>query len=232
MPERDDWYPSTRPAQRAMYSNVLAKIDKHVPVPIDLAAAKLARLKLICENYIAIYDWLEQMEATEAQCYEWRDDMEYGDTSEPIQPPPVFLTVTLQPFSFKGFVTEFREIVAHIKELDGYTEAIGLDLMIFKLKGAPLNLNEIMPAFKYEEKSSFKVRVTGKMQGMKSVNFYYRRKGENKYVFIGYLNKLPGELTITPAEPETPEVGDIKAIFVEDNTEVGLFSASTELTLR
>jgi len=231
MAEGTDWYPTSRPAQRAMYANILAKIDTHVPVPIDLAAAKLSRLKLICENYVAIYDWLEQADATFSQCYEWRDDMEDGDTSEPIQPPPVFQTVTLQPFSFKGFVKEFREIVALIKELDGYTEAIGVDLMIFKPKGEGLNLNEVQPSFKYESKQPFKVRVTGSMQGFKTANFYYRRKGTDNYVFVGYLTKLAGELTIPAATPGTPEVGDIRAIFVENNAEVGLFSDNTEITL-
>lgn len=231
MAGNDDWYPSTRPAQRAMYANILAKIDTHVPVPIDLAAAKLARLKLICENYVAIYDWLNQLDATVSQCYEWRDDMEDGDTSEPIQPPPVFQTVTLQPFSFKGFVNEFREIVALIKELDGYTTAIGEDLMIFKPKGEGLNLNEVQPNFKYESKQPFKVRITGSMQGLKTANFYYQRKGSETSVFVGYVGSLPAELTITPAQSGVPEVGFIKAKFVDKNVEVGNFSTSTEITL-
>ncbi len=231
MAESSDWYPPTRPAQRAMYANILAKIDTHVPVPIDLAAAKLARLKLICENYVAIYDWLEQLGATVSECYGWRDDMEDGDTSEPIQPPPVFQTVTLQPFSFKGFVKEFREIVALIKELDGYTTAIGEDLMIFKPKGEGLNVNEAQPDFKYESKQPFKVRVTGSMQGFKTANFYYQRKGGETSVFVGYLGSLPAELTIAPAQAGVPEVGFIKAIFVDKNTEVGQFSTSTEVTL-
>jgi hypothetical protein len=230
MAEKNDWYLSTRPTQRAMYANVFAKIDLHQPV-LDLEAAKLTRLKMICQNYIAIYDWLEQMEATKGQCYEWRDDMEKGDTSEPIQPPPVFLTVTLQPFSFKGFVTEFREIVGHIKELDGYTEAIGLDLMIVRAKGTPPNLNEVFPDLRYDEKAGFKVRVTGSMKGFKSANFYYRRRGENNYFFVAYLNSLPGELTVPAAVPGQPEVGDIKAIFVEKNEEVGIFSDNTEIRL-
>ncbi len=112
----------------------------------------------------------EATDATFSPCYKWRDDMEDGDTSEPIQPPPVFQTVTLQPFSFKGFVKEFREIIALIKELDGYTEAIGVDLMIFKPKGDGLNVNEAQPDFKYESKQPFKLRVTGSLRGFKTAN--------------------------------------------------------------
>ena len=230
MAESNDWYPSTRPAQRAMYANFLAKIDTH-SATIGLDAAKVTRAKVICENYVAIFDWLAQLDASVGQAYEWRNDMENGDTSEPVQPPPVFQTVTLQPFSFKGFVKEFREIVGLIKELDGYTEAIGLDLMIVRQKGESLNLTQVQPDFKYDSKANFKVRVTGKMQGMKSANFYYRRKGETTYVFIGYLTNLPGELTVTPAVAGQAEVGDVKAIYVESNTEIGIFSTSTQLTL-
>ncbi len=230
MIENSDWYPTTRAGQRAMYGNFRAKIDGY-RITLGLTGDQVTRLILICDLYIAIYDWLILVEATKTETTRWRDELEQGDESNPVQPPPDFVELILPNGAFNGFVREFRDTVGLIKRLDGYTQAIGLDLMVVRLKGAPPNLNEAQPDFKFESKNPFKVRVTGKMQGFKTANFYYRRKGENNYVFVGYLTNMPGELTIPAATPGVPEVGDIKAIFVEKNVEVGIFSPSTELTL-
>lgn len=230
MAEREDWYPTTRPAQRAMYANFKAKIRGYETI-LGLTSDQIVRLELICNLYIAIYDWLNLVDATKTETTRWRDEMEKGDESRPVQPPPNFVTLSLPAEAFNGFVNEFRETVGLIKRLEGYTEALGLDLMIVRVKGDPPNLNEVQPNFSFTSKPDFKVRVTGSMQGFKSANIYYRRRGENNYSFVGYLTNLPGELTITPAAPGVPEKGDIKAIFVEKNVEVGIFSDNSELTL-
>lgn len=230
MAGNDDWYPSIRAEQRAMYANFRAKIDGY-RTALGLTADQVTRLVLICDLYIAIYDWLILVEATKSETTRWRDDLEKGDESKAVQPPPSFVTLTLPVGAFNGFVNEFRETIGLIKRLEGYTEAIGLDLKIVRIKPDPLNPNDAQPDYKFEAKNGFKVRVTGKMQGFKSANFYWRRKGENNYGFIGYLTSMPGELTITPAMPGVPEVGDIRAIFVENNVQIGNYSSNTELTL-
>ncbi len=63
------------------------------------------------------------------------------------------------------------------------------------------------------------------MHGLAAVKFYYRRKGTTEWL------KLPGEIQITPAQAGTPEVGDLRAVFTENDTETGQFSDSTEVTL-
>jgi hypothetical protein len=50
-------------------------------------------------------------------------------------------------------------------------------------------------------------------------------------MFVGYLTRSPGEIHIAPAQAGMPEAGEIKAIFFEDNREVGQFSTNTEVTL-
>jgi len=226
----NDWYPSTRPAQRAMYANFLAKIDTHAPTLV-LSSDLIRRLKLICQTFITIHDWLDQTEATFSQVYDWRDDMETGKESETPTPPPSFKTLTLSSDAFKGFVTEFREKVRQIKENDNYTVDIGKDLKIVKEKGEELNLAEAKTDFSYAAQPNFTVRVTGKMQKMSAAKFYYRRRGTTEWIYIGFLTKLPGELQITPAQAGVPEAGEIRSRFVEDNKEIGQFSENTEVTL-
>jgi len=231
MPERDDWYPSRRDEQRAMYANVLAKIESYKTTIPDLGNERIARIKLMCETYIVVYDWLAQTEARLGAGYEFQKDLEKGTAGETVNAPPDFEPLALPAGAFKGFVNEFRKDMGLLKRQNGYTRAIGEDLMIVREKGEAISAAERQPAFKYEMRQGFRLYVTGSMQGIRAVNFYYRRKGASEWTFVGYLTRTPGEVHIPPAQAGTPEAGEIKAIFYEDNQEVGLFSTNTEVTL-
>ncbi|HQU82644.1 MAG TPA: hypothetical protein PKY59_05955 [Pyrinomonadaceae bacterium] len=230
MVDRNDWYPSKRPDQRAMYANFLAKIDTHAPT-LALTSDLVLRLKLICQTFIAIHDWLDQLEATVSQAYDWRDDMETGDESEPPNKPPSFQELTISPDAFKGFVTEFREKVRQIKDNDAYTVDMGKDLKIVRAKGEELSLADAKPLLKFASEPNFSVNISGKLQSFSAVKIYYRRRGTTEWVYVGFLTKLPGSLQITPAQAGVPEAGDIRARFVDDNQEVGQFSDNAEITL-
>lgn len=231
MANNEDWYPSRRANQRAMYANVLAKIAGYEGVIDGLDAGRVARIRLMCQTYIAVFDWLEQCEARLTSAYEFQKELERGATGEPVNPPPAFDALTLPAGAFKGFVTEFRKEIGLLKKQSGYTQAIGEDLMIVAEKGDQIAPEQRQPDFKYEVRQGFRLNVTGSMQGMRAANFYYRRKGQENFVFVGYLTRTPGELHIPPAQADTPETGEIKAIFSENNQEVGQFSTNTEVTL-
>lgn len=224
-----DWYPDSRPKQRAMYGNFWAKIDTHAAT-LGLTAAQVLALKLICEIYIAVYDWIIGFKATEGEVFPWRDELETGDEKN-VQPPPIFQLLTLPIGAYNGYVTEFRDMVGLIKKLPNYTRAMGEDLMIVGEATEKPSLDTIQPSFKFEVLPGFRVRAEGKMQGMPAVKLYYRRKGQAEFAFVGFLTHLPGEIEIQPAQAGVPETGDIRAIFVQDNHEVGHFSDNTQITL-
>jgi len=231
MANDSDWYPRRRDQQRGMYANVLAKIENYKNVIDGLDDARIARLKLMCNMYVAVYDWLGQSEATLGGGYEFQKDMEKGTTGETPTPPPAFAALVLPAGAFKGFVTEFRKDIGLLKKQNGYTRAIGEDLMIVAAEPDQISPAERVPAFAFTVRQGYRVSVTGSMQGMRAANFYYRRKGQAEYAFVSYLTRAPGEVHIPPAQAGVPEIGEIKAIFSENNQEVGQFSPSTEVTL-
>lgn len=226
-----DWYPTTRPKQRAMYANVLAKIENYQDAIVDLSDARVARIILICRTYIAVYDWLEQSEAALRGGYAYQKDMERGEISETPSPSPVFPALVLPVGAFKGFVKEFRDEMGLLKKQKGYTQAIGEDLMIVAASKEARRPEDLMPAFEYAARQGFKLWVTGRMQGMGAVKFYYRRKGASDWIFVGFLTKTPGEIQIPPAQAGVPEAGEIRAIYFDNNQEAGQFSTNTEVTL-
>ena len=193
-----------------MYANVLAKIDGYKTAIADLTDPRIARIKLMCEMYIAVYDWLGQSEARLGAGYEFQKDLEKGAAGEPVNAPPDFEALVLPVGAFKGFVTEFRGEMGLLKRQSGYTQAIGEDLMIVREQGEAISPQERQPAFKYEARQGFRLYVTGSMQGMRAANFYYRRKGASDWTFVGYLTRSPGELHIPPAQADTPEAGEVK----------------------
>jgi hypothetical protein len=214
-----------------MYANVLAKIDNYKGVIDGLDLPRIDRIKLMCNMYVAIYDWLGQSEAALGGGYEFQKDMEKGNSAETPTPPPPFASLALPAGAFKGFVTEFRKDIGLLKRQNGYTRAIGEDLMIVAGEPDQISPEERIPAFAFTARQGYRISVTGSMQGMRAANFYYRRKGQTDYVFVGYLTRAPGEIHIPPAQAGVPEVGEIRAIFSENNQEVGQFSPGTEVTL-
>jgi hypothetical protein len=227
----EDWYPKRRDEQRAMFANVLGKIDDYKTVlPEFLTDAKVTRIKLICSTYIAIYDYLEQAEARLDAHYKFQKFMEKGG-DQPVNEPPDFARLTLPADAPEGFVKEFRNTMNLLKRQDGYTPAIGADLKIVRVKGEQISDDQKQPAFKYEMRQGYRLYVTGSMQGMRAANFYYRRKGASEWMFVGYLTRTPGEIHIAPAQSGAAESGEIKAIYFEDNKEAGQFSTNTEVTL-
>lgn len=230
MAERE-WYATRRADQRAMYANVLAKIRGYEGVIDGLDSARAGRIELMCQTFIAVYDWLEQCESRLTAAYEFQKDLERGAVGEPVNAPPAFSALVLPARAFKGFVTEFRKEIGLLKKQTGYTQSIGEDLMIVAEKGEAIAPEQRQPAFKYEVRQGFRLNVTGSMQGMRAANFYYRRKGQENFVFVGYLTRTPGEIHIPPAQSGTPETGEIKAVFSENNEETGQFSTNTEVTL-
>jgi hypothetical protein len=157
--------------------------------------------------------------------------MEKGPAGETPTPPPAFASLVLPAGAFKGFVTDFRKDIGLLKKQNGYTRAIGEDLMIVAADAEQLHPEDMIPAFAYAVRQGYRVNVTGSMQGMRAANFYYRRKGQTESAFVSYLTRTPGEVHIPPAQAGVPEIGEIKAIFSENNQEVGQFSPSTEVTL-
>ena len=69
------------------------------------------------------------------------------------------------------------------------------------------------------------------MQSMDAMRIDYQRNGTSTWPPVGFFTKMPGETTITPAVPGQPESGRIRAIFIEKNVEVGLYSPEYPVTI-
>ncbi len=231
MQKSTDWMPSRLADLLVMFQNIFAKIGGYESV-LPLTSDQVKRIQLICNEFIAIYNYVEQAQATTKSLTEWRDFCWKGSpVNDPAPMPPVYPTYNAVANSFIGIFVEFRDLREAIVAAANYTQAIGEDLMIVAIKSEGIAPSEMVPSLKVSTATGYKVNISGSMQGMDAMRVEYLRKGSSEWVTVAFLTKLPAEFTITPAAAGVPEIGNIRAIYIQKNADVGNFSPQYEITI-
>ena len=234
MKKRSDWFPASRPQQLVMFTNVKQKIDAY-KVTLPLATDKVVRIILICDTFIALYNYVEQTRATVAQLTDYQNlilTADGGTQGEPAPAVPVFQTLALPSDAFVGIFEEFRKLVEDIKTADNYTRGIGEDLMIVAPEGTETPDELIVAAMKVQALPDYKVRVEGSLQKMQAMRIDWRPKAATAWrKGAGYLTKLPGEITIEPTVAGAPESGELRCVLIEKNEEIGQYSPNYPITI-
>jgi hypothetical protein len=225
------WFEKTRPKQLVQFTNMKAKIGDYETI-LPLAADKVKRIVLICDIFISVYNFVEQSRAKMKNLTDWQDliyTAEGDAAGEPAPAAPVFQTLALPAGAFVGIFDEFQEHVADIKRADNYTRGIGEDLMIVAAEGGEIDKDEMSPELKLAA-NGYKVNIAGSLQGLKAIRVEYLKKGSTIPQTF-FLNKLPGEITLIPTQAGEPETGQFRAVFFEDNADVGEWSPNYALTI-
>jgi hypothetical protein len=214
-----------------MFQNVLAKIDGYKNIlPID--STQLDRIKLICNEFVAVYTYVLQARATTESLVEWRDLIFNGSPAgDPAPAPPTYPAYAAVADSFIGIFTEFRELRELIVASPGYTQAIGEDLMIVAVESEETPEDEVAPSLKVTTASGYEINVSGSMQGMDAMRVEYQRVGATAWNIAAFLTKMPGSFTVTPQTPGEPENGRVRAVFIKKNEQFGEFSPEYPVTV-
>ncbi len=223
--------PSRLADMLVMFQNVLVKVEGYKSI-LPITSAQIDRIKLICNEFVAVYTYVVQARATTESLVEWRDIILKGSPAGDAAPaPPTYPAYTAVAGSFIGILTEFRELRDVIVAAPGYTQAIGEDLMIVKPATEKLFEGSVAPDLKVSTAVGYEVTVAGSMQGMDAMRVEYQRSGAATWSTVAFLTKTPGTFTITPATPGTPENGRIRAVFIKKNEQFGNFSPKYPITL-
>ena len=229
------WFPRTRAGQRAMFANIRDKIAGYETV-LELKPAETARIVLICDTFLTVNDFVEQVRATAQGLTDWQnliyeaagDDLKAGD---PAPAAPSFQSVTLPAGAFVGIFEEFKALVEDIKAADGYTEAIGEDLMIVGEEAGERDLSELVAALKnIQPMAGYRISLDGSLQGMKMMRVEYWAKGASAPQ-VDKFDKLPAVMTVTPKTAGEPETGHLRAFLLKDNEQIGQSSPDYPVTL-
>lgn len=226
----DDWYPNALPNQRLMFVNVNAKIDDY-KIRYELSDDELAEVHLLCETFVAAFDWVEQNRATGKQMNKWFENLLTGDPVGASAPhAPVFQTLNLTPGAVIGIEKKFRAFVRRFKENAAYRDGDGLNLMIVASEAANEDIRDAFPELTVTVSADNLVSVGWKKGSFTALELQYRQTGEQ----LWQMADKSTERTISFAPPLTggaPQRFEFRAIYLLKNERVGQWSQTYQVTV-
>lgn len=217
------------PAQLVLVQNFKAKIGNYATA-LPLTPAQVTAAEELCDAFVGAFNAAEQCRQTMIAMTKWRDDV---FSAEPVgsdaPPAPVFPVVGAVTYKL-GTVTQFFRLRDLIVASPGYTQGIGEDLGIVGATIIPTSPDQVQPQFKSVTVSGSTVNISGSMQGMDAMRVEYAPAG-GSFRTVAFLTNTPGGFTLTRENPEVPETGQIRAVYIKKNAEYGNFSASYPVTV-
>ena len=224
MPDQD-FYPQSRDARWAWHVNFYDQIKNHG------FATKYGIPGAVVDAFLVIADWyaywVPRWHAEDAYSQQFS---KYFNTyagkdsgaevpSVPTQPdegsPPPEPEVGIEKYT--------RDWAAQIKKMTIYAPADGEAMGIATPSSSGILPEEMQPTFKAVTREAFEVGVTFKKQGMSAVRFEYRHKG-GSWLPAGVIINSPGHFVVAPQTPGEPEQIEVRAIFMQGNNNIGLWS--------
>ena len=147
------------------------------------------------------------------------NDMTLPAPTLPVAPSVPVMTTTPPP----GIEFRTREYARQIKGHMSYAEADGEALGIVSSGSIPPDPALMKPEFTLRTLSNFELEATFKKKGMDALRFEVRHNG-GSWLKSAYLLSSPGTFAVAPAAPGTSEQIEVRAVFVEKNSDVGNFS--------
>jgi hypothetical protein len=223
------WWPGAMPAQLVLIQNFQSKIGQYATI-LGLSPAQMTAANGLCDAFVGSFNSAEQCKTSMLAVTRWRDEVMYGSPAgQPSPAAPVFPVIGANDYTL-GVVTQFFQLRDLIVASPGYNSQIGDDLGIVGTEIAPTPPDLVTPNLKPVTSAGFWVNLTGSMQGMDALRVEYARSG-GQFSTVAFLTKTPGGFQITPQNPNQPESGHIRAVFIKKNAEYGNYSADYPVTV-
>ena len=226
---RKPYWPGTLADQVSALQNFATKIAGY-QTQLSWTAAQVTAAINLCTAFIVAYNFAEASRMTMQGATKWRDLVFYGGPTGGTIPSPPMFPIGELPAATRGVVTQFFALRDQIVAHSGYTLAMGEDLGIVGAEVSPLGPTDMTPQLKVSVSSGNTINVIGSMQGMDALRVEYQPNG-GKFVTIAFLTKTPGGFQLTPTNPNQPENGMIRCVFIKKNAEFGNFSPNYPVTV-
>lgn len=223
------WWPSSMADQATLMQNFLTKIPNYGAV-LGMTPAQVTSAQELCQAFIGAYNSTEQCRMTMLALTQWRDNIFYGEPSGTNAPQaPAFPVIGATDYLL-GVVKQFSLVRDRILAAPGYTTDIGEDLGLYGATIIPPAPETVIPSLKATTTAGYMVNISGSMQGADAMRVEYAPDGGN-FAPVAFLTNTPGGFQITPAVPNKPESGQIRAVYIKKNAEYGNYSANYPITV-
>lgn len=227
-----DWMDRTLPGKAAMFTNFGAKIGGYAGV-LPLTLPQITVLLALCEEYLAVYNFVTQAQATVHSCTEWRDNAFSGEPKgDPLDAPPAFPTYAPVVGSVIGMLNVFREWRELIVALPGYTQAIGEDLMIVKPESDNLIEADVVPKIQiFGAQSGYLCSIIVSDRGESDQWVVETRKKGGDWINTGTFTGKSADFTVAPVTPGDPLQIEVRVQLRRKNANYGQLSQIATTTL-
>ncbi len=93
---RKPWWPHSLAEQLAIMVNTLAKIAGH-QVALGLSSTQVDRIEMLCNTYIAVYNWIEATRETAGEPYIFQLRVQLRKNNANYGNPSSAITITVNP---------------------------------------------------------------------------------------------------------------------------------------
>lgn len=221
MASASDWMPSTWAGKRAMYENIEGKIAGHA-AELDLTPAEVTEIEKMCAAAIAVIDFNTEFASTAHAVTEWRDNVFNGIKGKTLTDPPTPETFTNDPAYETGIFQATRDWRDRWLAANGYTKAIGEDLMILGTKGDKVSEADVTPTISAHAAASgylVGLIVTGREDSDQWI--VETRQNGGSWTNTGSFTGKTADVHITPTTPGQPEVIEIRVRLRRKNADYG-----------
>lgn len=230
MSQRFPWWPDRKADQVVWLYNCLAVWPTLGPT-MGFTNAQVAALSQLLLEMVTVLNEVDQCQFAMKAVNEWRDDVFYGPANNKPAPPSPTITTPATPTIDSGFFEQLKSWRMQVIVSPNFNTAIGEALGFLGQQKQSLNPELAVPQFSVTTATDYWVNFKGSLQGFDSVNVEYQRKGTGTWENVGYLNKTPGGLQISPATPGTAEIGLVRCRFVQKNQTIGSYSPNYSVTI-
>ena len=181
----------------------------------------------------AIGDYNALLDAYANAFRQYRTAITEGDIGDPtpnVPDAPSWPDVSAVP---TGIYERLVKLVDRIRAAPAYTLEIGASLGIIPKSPSdslsPTELKPVLKASASEMNYTFTVDVT--RLGMPGYSVQILRQGGTNWTTVALANANPCPVTVTPTTPGQPERIQVRAILSKNNTDVGIPSDATYVTV-
>lgn len=218
---RKYWWSNALPLQLGTVTNILATIPTYGPI-LGMTQAEIDRIILICETYIAVYNYADTTKAASKATNEWRDNCFEGPETKDLAEPPAPATFTMPVGAFTNIVGALKKERDQIVEMDNFTDAIGEAMGLLGEETSNVNPGDLVASLtSVTAKPGSVVEVKFSLQGQSSMALQYRLKGEVSWKPAGDPTSSPYLHVLAPQVPDTPELREYRGILQKKNVQVG-----------
>ncbi|MGE3467443.1 MAG: hypothetical protein AB7J13_10975 [Pyrinomonadaceae bacterium] len=230
MSQHYPWWPKTKADQIVWLYNCMAVWPAIGPT-LGFTPAQVTAFSLVLTETVTVMTETDQCQVAMKAVNDWRETVIYGPETDKIAPASPTITTPATPTINGGFFSQIKRWRGQVMSSADYTNAIGEALGFVGPEKQSLNPEVAQPDFKVVTETDYWVNFKGSMQGFDAVRVEYQRKGVQTWENLGFLTKTPGGLQITPAVPDSAEMGMVRCVFVNKNENVGNYSPNYPVTI-